>query len=102
MRRDLPLSSNNYLAASTLNTLNTDHSLYIHIPFCSVRCSYCAFNIVTHAAKQIPAFVAALRNELTNLGRSANIRLSTVYFGGGTPSLLTPEQTADILQTVRA
>src|SRR5689334_6922088 len=99
MRMDLNLSSNNYLATSSLIPV---HALYIHIPFCAARCSYCAFNIETHAEAQIPAFIAALRNEITNLGRTAQIRLNTVYFGGGTPSLLPPDEVNAVLQTVHS
>src|SRR5260221_14502327 len=76
-------------------------SLYLHIPFCDVRCTYCAFNIVTKAHGSIPAYVAALCNELEWLGRSTTAPIETVYFGGGTPSLLTPEQVDQIVQTCR-
>jgi len=76
-------------------------SLYIHIPFCSVRCTYCAFYVVTNAEARIPAYVAALCNELTWLGKSTRQPIHTIYFGGGTPSLLTPSQVSEILATCR-
>jgi oxygen-independent coproporphyrinogen-3 oxidase len=62
--------------------------LYIHVPFCQRRCTYCDFSIAVR--KQVPAreFVAAILKEAEGL-ESAN--LETLYFGGGTPSLLPPE-----------
>lgn len=72
------------------------HHLYIHVPFCTRRCSYCDFSIAVR--KQIPAddFVASITTELQQVGPLAS--LETVYFGGGTPSLLPPEAIATILQ----
>src|SRR5260221_1442068 len=76
-------------------------SLYLHIPFCDVRCTYCAFNIYTKAQALIPAYVAAMCHELEGLGQSTAEPIETVYFGGGTPSLLAPEQVGRIMQTCR-
>ncbi len=82
---------------ATVNAL----SLYLHIPFCDVCCTYCAFNIYTKAQALIPAYVAAMCHELEWLGQSTAEPIETVYFGGGTPSLLAPEQVARIMQTCR-
>lgn len=71
------------------------------MPFCGTRCTYCAFNTYTNAESLIPAYVAAVRRELAWLGARTSQALHTIYFGGGTPSLLTPEQIAEILATCR-
>ncbi|MCS6871960.1 MAG: radical SAM family heme chaperone HemW [Anaerolineae bacterium] len=76
-------------------------SLYLHIPFCKTRCTYCAFNTYTNAEVYLPAYVAALRNELRWLGAVTQQPVHTIFFGGGTPSLLSPSQIADILHTCR-
>jgi oxygen-independent coproporphyrinogen-3 oxidase len=75
--------------------LEVPYSLYLHIPFCGTRCSYCAFNTYTHVEALIPAYVAGLCRELSWLGTGQPVH--TIYFGGGTPSLLSPSQVADIL-----
>ena len=74
------------------------HHLYIHVPFCTRRCSYCDFSIAVR--KRIPAaeFVAAINTELDRVGPLES--LETVYFGGGTPSLLPPDAIATLLQYV--
>jgi oxygen-independent coproporphyrinogen-3 oxidase len=77
-------------------------SLYLHIPFCKTRCTYCAFNTYTNAEAYLPAYVAALCNELRWLGHVTQQPVHTIFLGGGTPSLLSPSQIANILQTCRA
>lgn len=71
-------------------------SLYVSIPFCPTRCSYCSF--VSHsmntAKKLMPEYVRLLARELAELGQTAKtlgLRLETVYFGGGTPTTLSAE-----------
>ena len=77
-------------------------SIYLHIPFCSVRCSYCAFNTYTNLERLIPAYVDALCKELKFLAESdPRRRIHTVYLGGGTPSLLRPSQHGQILEQLR-
>lgn len=72
--------------------------LYVHIPFCTRRCSYCDFSIAVR--KQIPAddFVASITTELKQAGPLES--LETVYLGGGTPSLLPHESIRTILLDV--
>jgi oxygen-independent coproporphyrinogen-3 oxidase len=79
------------------------YSLYFHIPFCTHRCAYCDFNTFAGQESLIPAYVEALCNEVRFVAKSAPERLSvhTLFFGGGTPTLLTPQQFEQILQTVR-
>lgn len=76
-------------------------SLYLHIPFCGTRCTYCAFNTYTNAEVLIPAYVEAMCLELRDLGKRTHQPIHTVYFGGGTPSLLTPGQVEQIIHTCR-
>jgi len=72
--------------------------LYIHIPFCPSKCEYCAF--VTHigSLKLVPDYVASLAREATTLSENSRSgHLHTVYFGGGTPSMLQPDQIGSVL-----
>ena len=89
-----------------LNLKNYPVSLYVHWPFCLAKCPYCDFN--THVAETIDtaAWKWALRAELNFRARQAaeafsvdhrNIELKSLFFGGGTPSLMPPQITADII-----
>ncbi|MBN1265362.1 MAG: radical SAM family heme chaperone HemW [Anaerolineales bacterium] len=84
-----------------------DTSLYIHIPFCRARCSYCDFNTYAGLAGLIPGYIDALCLELRELGTAAEavlqykLPIGTVYFGGGTPSLLAAPLIGQVLDTVR-
>jgi len=73
--------------------------LYIHIPFCKTRCGYCDFYSITQI-EFIPEYLAALEREL-ELYRDEFTSFDTVYFGGGTPSLLRPEQIGDLIDAIR-
>ncbi|MBQ9861005.1 MAG: coproporphyrinogen dehydrogenase HemZ [Clostridia bacterium] len=82
-------------------------SLYVSVPFCPSRCDYCSFvsQTVTRAAKLIPEYVDRLAEEIAFTGALAKelgLRLETVYFGGGTPTTLTPEQLATLTRAVEA
>lgn len=77
-------------------------SLYISIPFCPTRCSYCSFtsHSIEKAAKLIPDYVNLLCRELCDtakVSRELGLRLETVYMGGGTPSVLSAAQLDRIL-----
>lgn len=86
-----------------MQTLFTPLSLYVHIPFCATKCTYCAFNTYIQMEDLVPAFLQALCRELTGVGAaSGRARAHTVFFGGGTPSLLLPDQIAGIIQTMDA
>jgi oxygen-independent coproporphyrinogen-3 oxidase len=77
-------------------------SLYLHIPFCVHRCAYCDFNTYAGLDHLIPDYVEAMRREMDFISRSAGEKLSikTIFFGGGTPSLLTIPQIGRILQAI--
>ena len=74
--------------------------LYVHIPYCHRKCTYCAFySTVTKGDKQV--YVDALCEELRRRCHCMTHPLRTVYFGGGTPTLLDISQLAQIVQTIR-
>ncbi len=79
------------------------YSLYLHVPFCSHRCSYCDFNTFAGQKSRIPAYVEAICAEICQVSAAApnRLRAHSVFFGGGTPSLLTAAQIGTILETVR-
>ena len=73
-----------------------DLGIYIHVPFCGKKCSYCDFYSVDYTRHAAENYVSAvLRNIQYYSDRQRTV--STVYFGGGTPSLLAPEQLGSIL-----
>jgi oxygen-independent coproporphyrinogen-3 oxidase len=72
------------------------HHLYIHVPFCRLVCAYCDFVTVGGRAAEIPRYVDAVLAEMAM--RPAPGRLRTIYFGGGTPSLVPASQIARIVQ----
>ncbi|MCC6805153.1 MAG: radical SAM family heme chaperone HemW [Anaerolineae bacterium] len=77
-------------------------AIYLHVPFCSTKCTYCAFNTYTHLENLIEPFVSALVREIEIIAASQpNQPAGTIFFGGGTPSLLTPEQFERILAALR-
>jgi oxygen-independent coproporphyrinogen-3 oxidase len=76
-------------------------SLYIHIPFCVRKCSYCDFTSYAATGISIPEYVELLLNELAaNAEKFSRPAVSTLYFGGGTPSLLSPGQVERLLAAV--
>jgi oxygen-independent coproporphyrinogen-3 oxidase len=81
------------------------YSLYLHIPFCVHRCAYCDFNTYAGLETLIPGYVRALKHEIELVGQASRAELvmlpiHTIFFGGGTPSLLAVEHLEDILQTI--
>ncbi|MCS6817889.1 MAG: radical SAM family heme chaperone HemW [Blastocatellia bacterium] len=78
--------------------------IYVHIPFCPYKCSYCDFDSGVYPESLIAAYLAALKQEI---GRTSALLageeafVDTIYFGGGTPSLLDPERLGDLLWTLR-
>ena len=70
-------------------------SAYIHIPFCKSKCFYCAFMSVANT-DYIPAYLESLKKEIKSYYK--NEPLKTLYFGGGTPSLLKSEHISEIIQ----
>jgi len=96
-------------ASVQINSANKTFHAYVHVPFCRVRCGYCDFN--TYTSVELPGygpgdFVGNLRAELAFSQRVlenagiANRELSTVFFGGGTPTQLEPTQLTGALSSL--
>ena len=75
--------------------------IYIHVPFCKQKCVYCDFYSLPHREGQMDAYVSALRAQLAETDFSG-YAADTVYFGGGTPSLLGPRRLVALLEAVSA
>jgi putative oxygen-independent coproporphyrinogen III oxidase len=78
--------------------LTADLALYLHWPFCLAKCPYCDFNSHVRGRIDQTRFAQALRRELaTEAARLGRRRLTSVFFGGGTPSLMDPSTVAALL-----
>lgn len=89
--------------------------IYVHIPYCYSKCSYCDFNSFPMGGSgskgpyapaalrlAIPQFVRALTSEIRGAQSLARGEVTSVYFGGGTPTALSPSQLAEILAAIRS
>ncbi len=77
--------------------------LYVHVPFCAVRCSYCDFYLVPVRGRDPGAYVDALCGEIEATAEPLRGRaVDTVHFGGGTPSIVAPALLARVLAALRA
>ena len=84
---------------------DNDISIYIGIPFCPSRCSYCSFvsHSIEKAGKLMEAYLDTLCGEIIHTGeilKQAGLRIVTIYIGGGTPTTLSAEQMDRLLHTV--
>lgn len=76
--------------------------LYIHVPFCAQKCYYCAFFSEAQHEQFIPDYFGALKQEFAlYLSQLKHTVISSIYFGGGTPSLVNPSYIADLLSIFR-
>lgn len=74
-------------------------SLYLHVPFCAHKCEYCAFYSETANGDVVNGYVRALLREMELV--ASDLRPRTIFFGGGTPSLLNLRQWEEVLETMR-
>ncbi|MFQ5825153.1 MAG: radical SAM family heme chaperone HemW [bacterium] len=77
--------------------------LYIHIPFCEKRCGYCDFYTLAHRESTIPTYMNSLKKEIQLYSEDQTISdliFETLYFGGGTPSLLEVDQISSLLNFI--
>jgi putative oxygen-independent coproporphyrinogen III oxidase len=94
--------------ADTLAAELESLSLYLHVPFCHAKCHYCDFNSYAGMLGQREAYVDALAREIRLAGMRTRRadgtprRCRTIFFGGGTPSLLTADQVEALLREARA
>lgn len=81
------------------------HGLYLHIPFCAQRCTYCDFNTYTSIGDLKPAYARALAQEIEQVGALVEdkepLMVHSIFFGGGTPSLMSADELAHILDSAR-
>lgn len=75
-------------------------SLYFHIPFCQSRCGYCDFVTYAGFERLIPDYLRALAKQVTLFGQQQTVH--SIYFGGGTPSLVPPEVYSQLFDTIRS
>lgn len=81
-----------------------EFSLYVHIPFCAVRCPYCDFNVTVARNRPEERYLEAITAELRSRWKSGPWRageVRSVFFGGGTPSLIAPGFIAEFMGEVR-
>jgi len=75
--------------------------LYLHIPYCRKRCTYCDFHFSTTFDSYRAQLQSALVRELEIRAQSQQMPIQTIYFGGGTPSLLHEAELAQLFKTIR-
>ncbi len=92
------LSSLAYSAAMLESSSEPIASLYVHVPFCAQKCSYCAFYSEPSGGDVINRYVAAVIRELELV--AGDLRPHTIFFGGGTPSLLNLRQWEQVLRAM--
>ena len=97
-------------SVSTINAIhkleNTDISLYVGIPFCPTRCSYCSFvsRTIGNQTNLLEPYLEALLQEIACTGRllaNSGYKVRTIYIGGGTPTTLTTPQMIRLLDSIR-
>ena len=71
--------------------------VYIHIPFCKQKCYYCDFISYSNKENCMEKYINALKKEIENFTKNNEIRISTVYIGGGTPSYIDSKYIGEIL-----
>ena len=105
--KKLNLCKETFMCEDAITSLSSSDSfsLYISIPFCPTRCSYCSFvsHSVKTAKKLIPTYITKLCEELeitAKIVKDLNLRLETIYIGGGTPTSLEADELQKIMETV--
>ena len=76
--------------------------IYIHIPFCKQKCFYCDFCSFANKNEMQEKYVEAVINEIKNIIHKEKYTVTTIYFGGGTPSILNPKYIKNILQEIES
>ena len=83
--------------------LPADLGIYLHVPFCIKRCHFCAFYLVLHEEQRVEQFLQAIEQEIALYASQPGMRartVATVYLGGGTPTVLRPEQLAFVFSSI--
>ena len=74
--------------------------LYIHIPFCKQKCYYCDFVSYSNMNQYIEKYIVALKNEIKNSKSKEDVKIKTIYIGGGTPSYIDSKYIKEILDII--
>ena len=83
--------------------MNKPLGIYIHVPFCKQKCVYCDFYSLPHREDRMDAYVSTLERQIEQFSQAAaGYKVTSVYFGGGTPSYLGPRRLAALLEAVFA
>lgn len=76
--------------------------IYIHIPFCVKKCNYCDFKSYEGKILMAPQYIQALKEEIRQRAKKLKeVKVSTIYIGGGTPSYLKPEQILEVMECIK-
>ena len=77
--------------------------IYVHIPFCARKCNYCDFYSLSSGEDEKKNYIEALKREITEVSKkvSADYEVYTIYFGGGTPSIIKADYIREILDVIR-
>src|SRR5680860_456971 len=83
--------------------LPSDLGIYLHVPFCITRCHFCAFYLVLHEEQRVEQYLQDIEQEIALYASQPEMRertVATVYVGGGTPTVLRPEQLVLIFSSI--
>jgi len=105
-RRQLAIDCSESTVNAAKKLDSRDISLYVGIPFCPTRCAYCSFvsRSVGKRTELLEPYLQALRKELALTGKllaNSGRKVRTIYIGGGTPTTLSSEQMADLLDSIK-
>ena len=75
--------------------------IYVHIPFCNNKCPYCDFYSLKKSSKDHIEYVSTLKKEIFNQSNKIDKKVDTIYFGGGTPSLIDSNLVIQIIKTLK-
>lgn len=82
--------------------MNSPHNIYIHVPFCASKCKYCAFWSVANRAPDWDGYADAIISEINSWGQKlGRMQVPTIFWGGGTPSLMPVHIFARIMDAIR-
>ena len=97
-----PAASLGQSPRSPISAIGGPIGLYVHIPFCASRCPYCDFATAPATSVLRGRYLAALRRDIARHGVAlGRPRIATAFFGGGTPSLLEPDEVAALSAAIR-
>jgi len=89
------------ISRGILNSTTMSLGIYIQVPFCQTKCTYCNFHTGVVASDRYGSYTDAICAEICNLRSKEAQKVDTIYIGGGTPSLLNPTALAKILDALR-